>query len=155
MKEITLKSGKKIKWQICPRYILWRHGRAAHTFQLKAQEIARGGVPDPVEAGLALFESLTDEEAKKLQAFADDVIENSSDVEDVGALSEIDYWQIFGLTLYSNQNAPIQTEDGETDSQAVETFPAKPVIQASGESLSDIPGDVASAENGDSQSASA
>jgi len=153
MKEITLKSGRKIQWHKCPRYVLWRHGRTAHTFQLKAQEAAEAEILDPVERGLSMFEALSEPEAKKLQAFADDVVKNSTDVKDPDDLSELDYWEVFGRTLFSSPDAPIETKDGETDSKSVETFPDESKLQDAGEDVSDVPSESECAD-GHTQSAS-
>jgi hypothetical protein len=137
-KKITLPSGKKASYQRCQRYVLWRHGRTAHTFQIKAQQAAESGIEDPVERGLSLFESLSQAEAKKLQAFADDIVKNSTDIKDPGELSEADYWYIFGLVLYSSPDATIETEDGETDQKSVETFPLQPILQDAGANVPDV-----------------
>lgn len=150
MEKITLKSGKVINWHKCPRYVLWRHGRTAHTFQLKAQEAEQSGIEDPVERGLSMFESLSEFEAIKLQKFADDIIKNSTD-ESPDELSEEDYWEIFGLTMYSNQNSKIETEDGETDVESVESFSEESVIQDSSPDVQDIPPE-SSPENGNTES---
>jgi hypothetical protein len=117
-----------------------------------------GGVLDAAdltERGLALFDSLSEDEAQKLQAYVDDVIKNSTDIVDVDALSEDDYWEIFGLALYATPGAPIETEDGETDVKSVENFPVQSEVSAISQSMPDVSGDESSAEDGDSQSAGA
>lgn len=137
-KEITLKSGRVIKWRKCPRYILWGHGKTVHTFQKRAQEAQEGGIEDPVERGLSMFEQMSDFERIKLQKLGDDIVKNTTDVRDPDDLTEAEFWEVFGLTMYSTPDAPIETEDGETTVEAVETFPVESVIQTAGEDVSDV-----------------
>jgi hypothetical protein len=135
-KEVTLHSGRKVNIKRVPRYVLWRHGRTANTFQMKAFEAAQMKSVEEeqddkrilAERGFALIESLSEDERQKLQAYIDDVIKSSTDIEDVDALSEDDYWEIFGRILYATPDAPIETKDGETDAQSVETFPPQSTL---------------------------
>lgn len=155
MKEITLRSGRKVNTKQLPRYVLWRHGRAAQTFQVKSLEIAQGEADSINERGLSILESLSVDEAQRLQAYVDDVIKNSTDIGDVDLLAEDEYWEIFRRTLYADPDVPIKTEDGETDTKSVETFPLQSEVSAISQGVSDVSGDESGPKDGDSQSAGA
>lgn len=112
-----------------PRYVLWRHGRSAKTFSHRVEEIAAASKgeevePDVEEQGLRLLESMTEQEAVKFQAFADDVVRHATEPRvKVDELTEISYWTVFGHLFYSKPNTPVETKEGETDIKAVESFP--------------------------------
>jgi hypothetical protein len=118
-------------------------------------EIAQGEADSINERGLSILESLSVDEAQRLQAYVDDVIKNSTDIGDVDLLAEDEYWEIFRRTLYADPDVPIKTEDGETDTKSVETFPLQSEVSAISQGVSDVSGDESGPKDGDSQSAGA
>lgn len=143
-----------------PRYVLWRHGRSAKIFLHRVNEITAaakgedGERADTEEQGLMLLESMSEPEAIKFQAFADDVVNHSTKPQvQVSELSELSYWNVFGHVFFSRPDTPVETEEGETDIKAVETFPAEPGVSPLSENVPDVPA-VGIAENGNQVSAS-
>jgi hypothetical protein len=139
---ITYRDGstKEHKHQRPPRFIMWRHGRSSQTFQSRFESIAEGGkeLPDE-EKGLLFMESLSDEEGRRYQAFTDDVVKHSlSPQPNVDELSEESYWEVFALTFYGVQSVPVETKEGVTTVEAVETFPDKPELPEAGEDVPDV-----------------
>jgi hypothetical protein len=106
---------------------------------LKAGRIARilqrQGDPTDIDAQLSFMESLSDEEIGKITGVArillTDVVvapalkltpaENELSPDDV---PYNDFWYIYIWAMNGGPDMPVQTKDGETTVEAVETFPA-------------------------------
>lgn len=152
MKEITLKStGRKIKWQRCPRYVMWRHERTAQSLRVRVMRL--GSIPDDAseeekrrleqEYGLSILEKMSDEEGEKFQTYVEDVVRHSEvgiTEEQLEEMPDPELWEIFGLSTHSVPHAPVETKDGETDMQTVETFRDESVVSGRSEEVSDLRG---------------
>jgi hypothetical protein len=150
-REITGPSGRKFNWHRPPRHIFWKHGKASLTFSARVsvmfegitERLLAGEDEEQVRAEEAarLYEGMTDEQRIGCQAFVDDVIANSVDLEPGEAPNDLrdnDYWYIYNLTTYGEKTAPIQTKEGETTAEVVETFPEQPGILQDSASMSDV-----------------
>ena len=135
--EYQLPTGRKVNYSNVPRHVLWKHGRISQTFQVKAAELSQRDDLNFDERGLALLESLTDDERVKFQAFADDVVKRCTG-EDPDSFAEIDYFTLVGKVLYSLNGAKVQTKEGETDTDSVVTFPEQSGVSGDGEDVQDI-----------------
>jgi hypothetical protein len=144
-------SEKEHKYVRPPRFVLWRHQRVMQTFQSRVNEIAEGNSEAPSEEqGLLFLESLSDEEGRKYQAFTDDIVKHSlSPKPDIDELSEEAYWQTFAWAMYATPNTPVETKEGVTTVEAVETFSGESALSEASEEVQDVSPEP-SGENGDS-----
>jgi len=133
-------STQEIELVNIPRNILWKHGRTGQAFQSRINEIVSGYKDESPEAqGLIFLESMTDEERLKFKNFADDIIKYSTSPQvEPDSLTEMSYWVIFGRKMYGLPDAPIQTTEGETTVEAVETFPVQSTLSEAGEDVPNL-----------------
>lgn len=141
--ELIFNDGHKQTVQLVrpKRSILWKHGRTARMFSHKVEQIANGEKEaDIEEQGLVLLESMSEAEADKFQAFADDVVRNSTvpkiNPED---LTEISYWQVFGHVFYAIPNSAVETSEGDTTLESVENFHPESELSVVSTAVQDVP----------------
>ncbi len=98
------------------------------------------GKPLPFSEVLTRIEALSDEELASLMIFAREVVmaavvrpklvaRPSPGIEDEIGPDDIelqDFWHIFNWAMSGAPGVPIETKDGETTVEAVETFPGQP-----------------------------
>lgn len=122
---ITLPSGREVDYTRPPRRVFWRHGRIGQTFQVKVNEIAKSNEGmSAAEQGLLLLESLSEDESRRFQAFADDLVRHATN-EDPDTFEELDYFTVVGKVLYSIPGATIETKEGAASVEDVENFSSK------------------------------
>lgn len=149
--KIELPSGRVVNYTPVPRFVLWRHQRIGQTFQIKVKQIEEGfSDASQEEQGMRLFESMTEDEAQRFQAFADDVVKHATG-QDPSSFTEFDYMTIVTKVLYSQPGVKVQVKEGETTVEAVETFPVKPQLHTNGEDVPDL-SDSTESTDGDSGS---
>lgn len=139
--KVKLTNGEEREVSRCPKYVMWRHGRAASIFAHRIQEIARGYKDLSAEdQGMMLLETMTDDEGEKFEAFADDVVRHSFKpaLKDVSLVKPEDYMPIFAKTFYGEPDAKVETEGGEASIQDVETFPDESAISETSEDVSHL-----------------
>jgi hypothetical protein len=140
--EILFNDGHKEEVELVrpPRHILWKHGRTGQAFQSRVEEIANGYKDETAEAqGLILLESMSDDERIKFKAFADDIIRYSTNPQvDPDEVHEISYWQVFARKMYGVSDAPVETKEGVTTVEAVETFPLESALSETGAQVSNV-----------------
>jgi hypothetical protein len=142
-RELICPSGRKFTWHRPPRNVFWKHGIAALAFSDRVQAMLENIAGrylagedlerTRAEEAARLYEGMSEEQRLKTQAYVDDVIVNSVDLEpdeSPNDLEDGDYWHIFNYTTYLSKAAPIQTKEGETDTQTVETFPEEQRLSA-------------------------
>lgn len=137
-REILFPSGKTRRWSKPPRFVFWRHERAALAFSARMNEV-EGDSPE--EKGQVFIEGLSDEEGERFQRFLDDVVAHSLDFEQgesVDTLPQGDYMYAFALSTHDAPETIIKTTGGETDAETVSTFPAEPSVSLPVENVPDI-----------------
>lgn len=140
--KIEAPSGKTYNWTKPPRHVHWRHGRIASAFSAKMQALSgngSAGVSDE-ERGLLLLESMTADEAERLQRYVDDVVRAGTGVSP-SELPEVDYWFLFARAVYGNPETKVETAEGVTTAGAVETFRDEPGLSDGGEDVPDVRGE--------------
>jgi|ERR1051325_11778546 hypothetical protein len=154
-REITGPTGRKFMWHKPPRAVMWRHGQAALVFRNSvsamferlAQQVGDAKDKDLElqrlieQESVRLYAEMTDEEREKIQLYGDDVIANSVDLdegESPNDLEEPDYWYIFNYSTLGHKQSQVQTKEGATDIETVETFSEQSIIPTNSQSGADV-----------------
>lgn len=139
---ITCTSGNTYQWTSPPRHVHWRHGRTGQTFQQKVNAIAEGdpeGEMDATERGMRLMESLSEHDAAALERYINDVLRHGLGYEPTqDKVPEGDFWELFGRAVYGVGATKVETAEGDTTAEAVETFREDAGVPAAGEGVPDV-----------------
>jgi hypothetical protein len=133
-RELTLPSGQVVEFRPPRVEVFLKHGRFPYQLARKLQDVEGQDELSDDEKGAVLFASLTPDEQKQFSIYADDVVIGSvvspkisrnpkSDEEiHVEDVPRGDYWTLFTASTRGIGSQPIETKDGETTVEAVETF---------------------------------
>jgi hypothetical protein len=162
-REITVPSGRKFMWHRPPRHIFWKHGRTQLTFTSDVNAVTREVMQSVTseeefqvkmsEKATDYFAGLSDEQRIKTQALLDEVVANSVNLEEgevPNDLDDSDIWHIYNLAVHGFKAAPVETKDGETDAESVETFSSQSGLSTAGAGVTDVSQPEPSAAHGNS-----
>lgn len=149
---IKCSSGKEYQWRNPPRHVFWKHGRIANYHAQRVSEInamddaEREGAENMTEEGRVLakererqrdsekfyrfMEGMTDEQRARFEEYTSDVIKAGTGMADISQISDGDFWELFTRAMRGNEQAKVETAEGETTVETVENFPAEPPLPA-------------------------